>query len=155
MQLRPTLTVIYFILNVYVFSVGTLQGLLNYQAWTLIGATEFPKVHQVIGQQTLRLFLPFFLLSLPLNFGMIWLRHPAMSQGLLILVALLNLAIFIVTITLAIPIQNQLDQHQSVALIERLVWYHLYLRTLPGLIVLSALATLLYQLVGKVTAPAV
>ena len=86
---------------------------------------------------------------------MIWLRHPATSLRLIILVALLNLAIFVITVTLAIPIQNQLDQYQSVALIERLVWYHLYLRTLPGLIVLLALAAMLYQLIGKVTAPSV
>ena len=59
MQLRQILTVTFFILNIYVFSVGTLQGLLNYQAWTLIGTTEFPKVHQAVGQQTLRLFLLF------------------------------------------------------------------------------------------------
>ena len=34
MKIRQILTVVYLILNIYVFSVGTLQGLLNYQAWT-------------------------------------------------------------------------------------------------------------------------
>ncbi|MBC3789440.1 hypothetical protein [Spirosoma utsteinense] len=155
MKLKQSLTVVYLLLNIYVFYVGTLQGLLNYQAWTLIGATEFPQLHQDVSQRTLSLFLPFFLLSLPLNFVMIWLRHPAISRGLVILVALLNLAIFIVTITLVIPIQDQLDQHKSVALIEQLVWYHFYLRTLPGLVVLVAIAAMLYQIIGKVTAPSV
>lgn len=149
------LTVAFFLLNCYVASVGTLQGLLNYQAWTLIGAVEFPKVHQAIGQQTVRFFLPFFLLSLPLDFAMIWLRHPALSQGLMIVVALLNLAIFLVTVTVAIPIQNQLDQQQSVDLLARLVRYHLYGRTLPGLVILVTLAVLLYQLVAKAPAPTV
>jgi hypothetical protein len=151
MKLKQILTVVYFILNLYVFCVGTLQGLLNYQAWTLIGATEFPAVHQAISHQTLALFLPFFLISLPLNFVMIWLRHPAISRTPVVLVALLNAAIFVITITLFIPVQMQLDQNKSVALIEQLVRYHLYLRTLPGLVVLLCLATMLYQLIEKAT----
>ncbi len=155
MKLKQILTVVYLTLNIYVFCVGTLQGLLNYPAWTLIGDTEFPKLHRAISQRTLSLFLPFFLLSLPLNFVMIWLRHPAISRGLVVLVALLNLAIFIVTITLMIPIQDQLDQHKSVVLIEQLVQYHLYLRTLPGTVVLLAIGTMLYQIVGKADHPSV
>jgi hypothetical protein len=153
MKLKQILTVVYLILNIYVFCVGTLQGLLNYQAWTLIGDTEFPRLHQAVSQRTFSLFLPFLIFSLPLNFVMIWFRHPAISRGLVVLVAVLNLAIFIVTITLAIPIQDQLDQHKSVALIEQLIWYHLYLRTLPGTVVLLAIATMLYQIIGKVPAP--
>lgn len=153
MKIRQILTVVYLLLNIYVFCVGTLQGLLNYQAWTLIGDTEFPQFHQAVSERTLSLFLPFSLLSLPLNFVMIWFRHPAISKKFVVLVALLNLAIFIVTITLAIPIQNQLDQHKSVALIEQLVWYHVYLRTLLGTVVLLAIATMLYQLTGKVVIP--
>lgn len=155
MELKHLLTVAYFVLNIYVASVGTLQGILNYQAWKLIGAAEFPKVHQAIGQQTIRFFLPFFLLSLLLNFVMIWLHNPVLSKSLVVLVAVLNLAIFLVTVTLAIPIQNQLDQQQSIVLIERLVGYHLYLRTLPSLVVLLALVILLYQLTVKVPAPGV
>ena len=81
---------------------------------------------------------------------MIWLRPPVIRKELVVLVALLNLAIFIVTITLAIPIQNQFDQQKSVALVEQLVWYHVYLRTLPGIVVLLAIAAMLYQLTGKV-----
>lgn len=155
MKLKRILTAVYLVLNIYVFCVGTLQGLLNYQAWTLVGEAEFPALHQAISQRTLSLFLPFFLLSLPLNFVMIWLRHPAISKGLVVLVALLNLAIFIVTITLMIPIQDQLDQHKSGALIEQLVWYHLYLRTLPGTVVLLATCTMLYQIIRKADVPSV
>lgn len=81
---------------------------------------------------------------------MIWFRHPAVSRKLVILVALLNLFIFMVTITLAIPIQDQLDQHKSVALIDQLGWYHLYLRTLPGIVALLTISTMLYQLISKV-----
>lgn len=35
MKLKQILTVVYLILNVYVFSVGTLQGLINYAAWEI------------------------------------------------------------------------------------------------------------------------
>lgn len=155
MKLKQILTVLYLILNIYVFCVGAWQGLLNYPAWTLLGDTDFPGFHQAVHQRTLRLYLPFFLLSLPLNFVMIWFRHPVISKGLVGLVAFLNLSNLIVTLTLAIPIQEQLDKHKSVALIEQLVWYHMYLRVLPGSVVLLAIATMLYQLIGKVGAPSV
>lgn len=155
MKLKQILAVVYILLNIYVFCVGAWQGLLNYPAWTLLGDAEFPRFHQAVHQRTLSLYLPFFLLSLPLNFVMIWFRHPAISRGFVVLVAFLNLANFIVTLTLAIPIQDQLDQHKSVALIDQLVWYHLYLRVLPGTVVLLAIAAMLYQLIGKVAAPSV
>ena len=153
MKWKQMLTVVYFILNIFVFSVGTWQGLINYPAWALVGSADFPVLHQAISQRTISLFLPFFVLSLPLNVAMIWFRHPAISRGPVILVAVLNLAIFIVTITLMIPIQEQLDQQKSVALLEQLVQYHLYLRTLPGLVVLLGIATMLYQIVGKAETP--
>ena len=155
MKLKQILTVVYLLLNIYVFCVGAWQGLLNYPAWTLLGDTEFPAFHQAVHQRTLQLYLPFFLFSLPLNFVMIWFRHPVLSRGLVILVAFLNVANFIVTLTLAIPIQEQLDQHKSVALIEQLIWYHLYLRVLPGTVVLLAITAMLYQLVGKAAAPSI
>lgn len=150
MKLKQILTVVYLVLNIYVFCVGTLQGLINYAPWALVGATEFTAFHQAVSSRTISLFLPFFLLSLPLNFAMIWLRHPAVSRKLVILVALLNLFIFIVTITLAIPIQDQLDQNKSVDLLDQLGRYHLYLRTLPGIVVLLAISSILYQLISKV-----
>jgi hypothetical protein len=155
MKLKQTLTVVYLILNIYVFCVGSWQGLLNYPTWPLIGDLEFPRFHQAVHQRTLSLYLPFFLFSLPLNFVMIWFRHPAIHRSLVILVALLNLANFIVTLTLAIPIQEQLDQHRSVALIEQLIGYHLYLRVFPGTIVLLAIAAMLYQIISKVATPTV
>lgn len=155
MELKRILLVVYIILNVYVFSVGTLQGLLNYQAWTLIGDLEFPSLHQAVSEQTLKLFLPFLLLSIPFNFVMIWLRLPVISKRIVVLVAVLNLAIFIATMVLIIPIQNQLDQHKSVELIAKLVQYHLYFRALPGMVVLLAIFTMLFQIVRKISVPSV
>ena len=155
MKLKQILTVVYLILNILVFGIGTWQGLINYPAWALVGDAEFPMLHQAISQRTLSLFLPFFLLSVPLNFAMIWLRPPVLGRNPVILVAVLNLAIFIVTITLMIPIQDQLDQQKSGALLEQLVRYHLYFRTLPGVVVLLAIAAMLYQVVKKAEAKSV
>jgi hypothetical protein len=57
---------------------------------------------------------------------------PAISTMLGVIAAVLNLFIWVITATLAIPIHKQLDQVKSTELIGRLVKGHLYLRLFPG-----------------------
>jgi phosphate starvation-inducible membrane PsiE len=61
--------------------------------------------------------------------------------------AALNLFIWIVTVTLAIPIHKQLDDAKSVELIDKLIIYHVYLRVIPGLILMLITGVMLYQVV--------
>jgi len=70
-----------------------------------------------------------------------------MSTAWVAVAAILNLFIWIVTVTLAAPIHKQLDHNKSVELIDKLIFYHVYLRVVPGLILVLVTGILLYQLV--------
>jgi uncharacterized BrkB/YihY/UPF0761 family membrane protein len=66
--------------------------------------------------------------------------------------AFINLFIFVVTVTLAIPIQVQLAQTKSIELIDKLIFYDRYLRIIPGLIGIILTFTMLHQILRKTTA---
>jgi phosphate starvation-inducible membrane PsiE len=76
---------------------------------------------------------------------MIWFHPPAISTMLVVIAAVLNLFIWVITTTLAIPIQKQLDQVKSTELIGRLVKVHLYLRLIPGSLNMIVTALIMYQ----------
>lgn len=88
-----------------------------------------------------------FFLCVVLNILLVWLHPPAMSTAWVAVAAILNLFIWIVTVTLAAPIHKQLDHNKSVELIDKLIFYHVYLRVVPGLILVLVTGILLYQLV--------
>ena len=130
----------------YAFGGGVMQGVMNYPAWKLIGPAEFPAFHQSIDGRIFLFFVPIFFLSVPLSVLMIWFGHPAISLKLRLAAALLTILIFIVTLALAIPIQEKLSVTQSTELIDELIWYDRYLRTIPGLVVMALNFTMLRQL---------
>ena len=123
-----------------------MQGVMNYPAWKLIGPAEFPHFHQSIDGRIFLFFVPIFFLSVPISVLMIWFGHPAISRKLRIVAALLTLVIFIATLTLAIPIQEKLAVTQSTELIDKLILYDRYLRTIPGLVIMALNFVMLQQL---------
>jgi|SRR5215471_6320447 len=145
MLIRQLLTILYFFLTIYSFSGGTVQGVANYSAWKLIGAEDFPTVHKFINARIFVFYVPFFFLSVLVNIALIWFHHPAISTTLIVIAAVLNLFIWVVTAVLAIPIHKQLDQAKSVELIDKLAAVHLYLRVIPGLILMIVSAVMMYQ----------
>jgi len=64
---------------------------------------------------------------------------------LIVIAAVLNLFIWIITAALAIPIHKQLDRAKSNELIDRLAAVHLYLRLIPGLILIVVSAAMMYE----------
>jgi hypothetical protein len=145
MRLRELMTILYFFLTIYSFSAGAVQGIANYSAWKLIGAEDFPAVHQYISRRIVLVYVPFFFLSVIVNIVLIWFHHPAVSTALVVIAAVLNLFVWIITATIAIPIHKQLDRAKSVELIDRLVAVHQYLRLIPGIIVMIITAAMMYQ----------
>ena len=123
MKFKNILTVFYFIFNIYAFGggvmQGVMQGVMNYPAWKLVGAAEFPAFHQSVDSRIFFFFVSVFFLSLLISFLMIWFGHPAISRKLLLIFALINLWIFLITVTLAIPIHVQLAEAKSIELIDK------------------------------------
>jgi len=145
MQVRELLTVLYFLLRIYSFSDGAVHGIANYSAWKLVGAQEFPAVHKYVNRRIFLVYVPFFFLTVLVNIVLIWFHHPAVSTTLVVIAAVLNLLIWIITATLAIPIHKQLDRAKSAELIGSLVAVHLYLRLIPGMIVMIVTAAMMVQ----------
>jgi hypothetical protein len=144
MQMRELLTVLYFFLTIYSFSGGAVHGA-NYSAWKLIGAQDFPAVHKYINRRIFLVYVPFFFLNVLVNIVLIWFHHPAVSTTLVVIAAVLNLFIWIITAMVAIPIHKQLDRAKSAELIDRLVAVHLYLRLIPGIVVMMVTAVMMHQ----------
>jgi len=146
--MRNVLTVVYFVLAIYSFSGGLVNGVANFSSWKLISAEDFPVVHKHVTKRILAVYVPFFFLSIPVNILLIWFHPPAISTILVVIAAVLNLFIWVVTATLAIPIHKQLDQAKSTELIDRLVKVHLYLRVIPGSLAMIVTALMMYQVLG-------
>lgn len=85
------------------------------------------------------------MLSVLVNIVLIWFHPPAISTKLIMIAAVPNVFIWIITASLAIPIHKQLDQAKSAELIDRLVAIHLYLRLVPGLILMVVSGAMMYQ----------
>ena len=148
MNMRNVLTVVYFVLAIYSFSGGLVNGVANFSSWKLISAEDFPVVHKYVTKRILAVYVPFFFLSIPVNILLIWFHPPAISTMLVVIAAVLNLFIWVITTTLAIPIHKQLDQVKSTELIGRLVKVHLYLRLIPGSLNMIVTALMMYQVLG-------
>ena len=125
-----------------------MHGVANYSSWKLISPEDFPVVHKYVNGRILAVYVPFFFLSIPVNILLIWFHPPAISTMLVVIAAVLNLFIWVVTATLAIPIHKQLDQAKSTELIGRLVRMHLYLRLIPGSVVMILTALMMYQVLA-------
>ncbi len=148
MNMRNVLTIVYFVLTIYSFSGGVVHGVANYSSWKLISAEDFPVVHKYVSRRILAVLVPFFFLSVAANILLIWFHPPAISTMLVVIAAVLNLFIWVITATLAIPIQKQLDQAKSTELIGRLVGVIRYLRIIPGSLVMIVTALMMYQVLG-------
>jgi hypothetical protein len=148
MNMRNVLTIVYFVLTIYSFSGGLAHGVANYSSWKLISAEDFPVVHKYVSRRLLAVYVPFFFLSVVANILLIWFHPPAISTMLVVIAAVLNLFIWVITMTLAIPIQKQLDQVKSTELIDRLVGVIRYLRIIPGSLVMIVTALMMYQVLS-------
>lgn len=145
MQIRELLTILFSFLTIYSFSAAAVHGIANYSAWKLIGPEDFPAVHKYVNRRIFIVYVPFFFLTVLVNIVLIWFHPPAVSTKLVVIAAVLNLFIWIITAALAIPIHKQLDQAKSGELIDRLVRVHLYLRVIPGLILMVVTGVMMHQ----------
>jgi hypothetical protein len=144
--IRDVMTVGYFVLAIYAFAGGVVQGYVIFPDWKLISTEDFPAVHKSMVRRQI-IYVPFVVLSVLVNLIMIWFHPPSMTTALVVIAAALQLFIIVVTGTLIVPIHKQLDQAKSSELIDRLVTYHVSLRAIPGTAVMVVTIMMLYQVV--------
>ena len=147
MNIRNVLTILYFVLTVYSFSDGLVHSVANYPSWKLISAEDFPAVHKYVNSRIFIVYVPFFFLSVVANIFLIWFHPPTISTTLVVIAAILNLFIWVLTATMAIQTHKQLDKAKSIELIDRLMKVHLY-RLIPGFLLMIVTALMMYQVVS-------
>ena len=143
---RNLLTVLFFVLSLYCFGAGFVEGF-QYSSWSLIPPASFPAVHHAVELQIQRYYVPFLFLSVPVTVLLIWFHHPGMSRNLIIVAALLQTYIVASTVAYAVPIQRQLNAAYSQPLLDKLIFYHSYFRMIPGIAHLLIVVVLLYQVI--------
>lgn len=147
MSLKNLVTLLFSALSLYCFGGGFVERF-QYSSWKLIPPTSFPVVHHEIELQMQRYYVPFLLLSVPVTIMPIWFHHSAMSRNLIILAAVLQTYIVASTLIVAVPIQRHLGTAFSQPLVDRLIWYHTYLRLGPGIFHLAIVSSFCIKLSG-------
>ena len=138
---------IYILLAFYIFGAGVVNALVAYRTWRWVGPDEFPKFHQIDASLIIPLFVvPFFLSFLP-QILLFWFRPMSIPKGYVWLALLLNLTVLISTIVIQIPIQNELDNKFSSALIERLISTDFMYRRIPMFLLAITNFIMLYKVV--------
>jgi hypothetical protein len=118
----------------YVFGGGVVNSLVAYRTWRVVGANEFPEFHHIDSSLIIPLFVIFFFLSFIPQILLFWFRPMIISKWLIWIALIFNLITLTSTITIQIPIQNELDKRFSLELIERLISTDLIYRRIPMLL---------------------
>lgn len=143
------LLVAYFFINFYLAGVFVLEIEVNYRTWLLIGPDEFPMYHQTLT----KLLGPVLLLPLTIAGMISWLMvipaHFKNYRNLFLIHALLITFFSIVSLTMMVPIHNQLSQAFDAELIRQLFSWSAIFR-LPLQVAMGAINLyLLFRFLGK------
>jgi hypothetical protein len=144
---------VYIALCFYVYGGSMINALVGYRTWRWIGANEFPKFHQVDTAHIIPIFVIFFFLSFIPQFLLFWFRPPVIPKWLVGLALIFNLINMISTITIQIPIQMQLDNAYSLALIERLISTDLIFRRTSISLLAIVNFVMLFKVVSSKASP--
>lgn len=138
---------VYILVAFYVFGGGIVNSLVAYRTWRAVGVNEFPKFHQIDSSLIIPLFVVFFFFSFIPQILLFWFRPIIISKWLVLLALLFNLITLVSTITIQIPIQNELGKGFSLELIERLISTDMIYRRIPMLLMAITNFVMLYKVV--------
>ncbi|MEI9946451.1 MAG: hypothetical protein WDN26_19800 [Chitinophagaceae bacterium] len=139
---------VYILLVFYVFGGGIVNSLVAYRTWRAVGANEFQKFHEIDSSLIIPLFVVFFFLSFIPQVLLFWFRPTVISKRLVWLALFFNLIALVSTITIQIPIQNELGKKFSSELLERLISTDFIYRRIPLLLLAIINFIMLYKVVG-------
>jgi hypothetical protein len=115
------LTILYFFLNFYLAGALMIENEVNYRTWLLVGANEFPEFHKAFDH----LLTPF--LKVPLTVGlllswiMVFLNQPRKTRIFFLANAIILTAFVGISLTVHVPIHNQLNEMHDIHLINRII----------------------------------
>jgi hypothetical protein len=139
----------YIVLSFYVFGGGIVNAMVGYRTWSFVGANEFPKFHQIDAQQIFPFFVAFFFISIIPHVLLFWFRPSVINKSLIWATFFLYLIALISTVVIQIPIQKELNDHQSLELIEKLIKTDLMFRRIPMLALAIVNVYMLFKVVSQ------
>lgn len=118
----------YILISFYVFGGGMVNSLVGYRTWQWVGESEFVKFHQIDSLYVIPVFVIFFFANIIPLLLLFWYRPIIIPKWLVWAALFLYLINLISTLTIQIPIQNELNQGYSLELIDKLIWTDLIYR---------------------------
>lgn len=138
---------VYILTTFYVLGGGIVNSLVAYRTWRAVGEEEFIKFHQIDSSLIIPLFVVVFFFSFIPQILLFWFRPIIIPKKLVWLAFLLNIITLVSTITIQIPIQNELANGYSLPLIDRLISTDMLYRRIPTLLMAIINFIMLYKVV--------
>jgi hypothetical protein len=148
--MRRWIFVLAFALVLYGNGAGVVETLVNYPSWHLIGPHEFPAYHRFIGPRVIAVLVAPAVLGTLFTVLLLRFRPPGLPAGPVWLAVLLQVVVWVSTVTLQLPMQFDLSAHgYSASVVDRLFQTSWWLRRVPY----AACAILFLGMAARVTAP--
>jgi hypothetical protein len=129
------LFLISFALVFYGVGASFVESFVNYPTWRLIGASEFRVYHQALSPLSVGYMVVPMLITTILTLLLLWFRPTPIPLWAIWLAVVLQLAIWVSTVAIQLPIQGQLSSDGlSLPLINRLIFTNWWLRKVPQII---------------------
>jgi hypothetical protein len=126
------LFLITFALVFYGMGAASVESFVNYATWPLIGANEFRAYHRALGPLIIGYMVIPMLVTTVLTILLLWFRPASIPRWMVWLAIGLQLAVWVSTFTIQLPIQGQLSADGlSLPLIDRLRVTSFWLRRVP------------------------
>jgi hypothetical protein len=126
------LFLITFALVFYGMGAASVESFVNYATWPLIGANEFRAYHRALSPLIIGHMVIPMLVTTILTILLVWFRPESVPRWMISLAIVLQLAVWLSTITIQLPIQGQLSADGlSVPLIDRLRVTSFWFRRVP------------------------
>jgi hypothetical protein len=126
------LFLITFALVFYGMGAASVESFVNYPTWPLIGANEFRAYHRALSPLIIAYMVVPLLVATILTILLLWFRPAAIPRWMAWLAVGLQLAVWVFTFTIQLPIQGQLSADGlSLPLIDRLRVTSFWFRRVP------------------------
>ena len=126
------LFLITFALVFYGMGAASVESFVNYPTWPLIGANEFRAYHRALGPLIIGYMVIPMLVTTILTILLLWFRPASIPRWMVWLAIVLQLVVWVSTVTIQLPIQGQLSADGlSLPLIDRLRVTNFWFRRVP------------------------
>lgn len=139
------INLVFYLLSFYCFGAGIMDSFIIYDGWRYVGDSEFAAMHTANGQRIVLLFVLPMAVLLVFNILQYWYRPAAIPASWVTMALIAQLAGWLSSIFIQIPIQIQLDKGKDEALLEKLIFSD-WIRVFAWAIYIVILIAMLYRI---------